>query len=86
MRKIKLWIETGYAGANYEDVIEVEAIYTAYPEITDSCLLELARLGFNQGFVIYSKDLEEFKQKLLKLLIYNKTDEIYHAVCKIMGG
>jgi len=24
MRKVKLWIDTGYVGANYEEVIEVE--------------------------------------------------------------
>lgn len=55
-----------------------------FPEITDRQLLELVRLGFNQGFVIYSKNLEDFKERLLKLLIFNKTDEIYHTVQKIM--
>ena len=24
MRKIKLWVETGYVGANYEEIIEVD--------------------------------------------------------------
>ena len=44
-----------------------------YPAITESRLLELLRLGLNESFVIYSKDLAELKEKGLYLLIRNKT-------------
>lgn len=68
---------------------EVFGIYIegmlVYPIITYKMLLELLRLGLNYDFVIHSKDLKELEEKLLKLLVYNKTDEIYHAVRKIMG-
>nr|DAK00226.1 MAG TPA: hypothetical protein [Bacteriophage sp.] len=38
MRKIKLWIETGYVGCDYEDEIEVE------DDVTDEKLDEEARI------------------------------------------
>ena len=47
--------------------------FNEYPDITESRLLELLRLGLNEGFVIYSKDLDELKEKVLYLLIRNKT-------------
>ncbi len=56
-----------------------------YPEITVRQLLELIRLGLNYNFVIFSKTLEECKEKLLKILMYNDTDEIISTVRKIMG-
>lgn len=45
-----------------------------YPQITDSILLELIRLGLNYDFVIHSKSVEELKEKLLALLIYNEAE------------
>lgn len=45
-----------------------------YPQITDRILLELIRLGLNYDFVIHSKSVEELKEKLLALLIYNEAE------------
>ena len=45
-----------------------------YPRLTDRILLELIRLGLNYDFVIHSKSVEELKEKLLALLIYNKAE------------
>lgn len=45
-----------------------------YPIITDRILLELIRLGLNYDFVIHSKSVEELKEKLLALLIYNEAE------------
>ena len=38
MRKIKLWVETGYVGANYEEIIEVD------DDATDEEIDEEARM------------------------------------------
>ena len=45
-----------------------------YPQITDRILLELIRLGLNYDFVIHSKSVEELKEKLLALLMYNEAE------------
>lgn len=45
-----------------------------YPQISDSILLELIRLGLNYDFVIHSKSVEELKEKLLALLMYNEAE------------
>lgn len=50
-----------------------------YPQISDRILLELIRLGLNYDFVIHSKSVEELKEKLLPLLMYNEA-EFKHQV------
>lgn len=45
-----------------------------YPTITDTQYLELIKLGLNYDFVIRSKSVEELKEKLLALLIYNEAE------------
>lgn len=45
-----------------------------YPQISDRILLEMIRLGLNYDFVIHSKSVEELKEKLLALLMYNKAE------------
>lgn len=46
MRKIRLWIETGFAGCNYEDVIEIE------DDSTDKDI-EIEMLAFLQNNIDY---------------------------------
>lgn len=53
--------------------------FVDYPQITDRILLELIRLGLNYDFVIHSKSVEELKEKLLPLLMYNEA-EFKHQV------
>lgn len=53
-----------------------------YPEISDTKYLELLRLGMNEDFVIHSKSLEEFKYKLLSILIANSTSNFLYANVK----
>lgn len=53
---------------------EQDSYYVEYPQITDRILLELIRLGLNYDFVIHSKTVEELKEKLLALLMYNEAE------------
>ena len=64
--------EYGYTMAIYNEAGTEEVKF--YPQITDRILLELIRLGLNYDFVIHSKSVEELKEKLLVLLMYNEAE------------
>lgn len=57
-----------------------------YPPITDRILLELLRICLNNDFVIHSKDLAELKEKVLYLLIRNKTLMLQGRIQTIFKG
>lgn len=59
---------------NREKCKTCKKVGKSYPQITDRILLELIRLGLNYDFVIHPKSVEELKEKLLALLMYNEAE------------
>ena len=54
MRTIKLWVDTGYYGADYEKVIEVEA------PSREEAIKEVEMMYYNEEIIL---DAEDFASK-----------------------